>query len=88
MFEQNNNNLQNKDGSKAENLLSDSTITMAVKAKLLIEPNVKSLEISVETINGEVILRGDVTDFQNRSDAEAVARSVDGVKSVRFEHKA
>lgn len=85
-----NNFNNNNESSKMENMLSDTATTAAVKAKLLMDSRVKSLKISVETVNGQVILRGDVTDIENRNAAISVAESVDGVGigRVRFEHQA
>lgn len=63
--------------------MSDSWITTKVKAKLLEEESLKSLKISVETHNGEVLLSGFVGDASLKTRAEQVVSAVEGVKSVK-----
>jgi hyperosmotically inducible protein len=58
-------------------------ITAAIKAALLANPEVKSLDLQVETRKGEAQLSGFV-DSQGQIDrATAVAKNVSGVKSVQ-----
>jgi hyperosmotically inducible periplasmic protein len=68
--------------STAGNVMSDSAITTQVKAKLLAEPAVSSLNISAETNNGVVKLSGTVPTDKEASVAIQVAESVNGVKDV------
>lgn len=64
-------------------VVSDATITTKVKAALLTEEDVKSMDIKVETFNGTVQLSGFV-DSQWQSDKAAeVAASVNGVQQVK-----
>lgn len=63
--------------------MSDSWITTKVKAKLLEEESLKSLKISVETHQGEVLLSGFVGDASLKTKAEQVVSAVEGVKSVK-----
>lgn len=62
--------------------IDDSVVTARVKSALLADPEVKSLEIKVETRKGQVQLSGFV-DTQARIDyAVALTRKVEGVKGV------
>lgn len=61
----------------------DATITTKVKAALLAEPGLKSMQITVDTTNGVVTLSGSVDTPQLMTRATEVAQSVDGVKSVK-----
>jgi hyperosmotically inducible periplasmic protein len=60
----------------------DTAIAARVKAALLAEKNVKSADVSVDTFQGRVILRGTVPDAEQIALAGQVARAVGGVKSV------
>lgn len=61
----------------------DSVITSKVKAALLNEPNLNSNEINVETFKGVVQLSGFVSSRAEITRALDIARSVNGVKSVK-----
>ncbi|SDK42514.1 hyperosmotically inducible protein [Methylophilus rhizosphaerae] len=63
--------------------MSDSWITTKVKARLLEEEALKSLKISVETHQGDVLISGFVSDVTLKSRAEQLVASVEGVKSVK-----
>ena len=63
--------------------VEDSVITTKVKAALLKEPELKSLEVSVETLHGEVLLSGFVRDESQRQKAMKAAVAVNGVASVK-----
>jgi len=62
---------------------NDSTITAKVKAAILGDPDLKVLQINVETFKGVVQLSGFVNSPQVVSRAAEVARGVSGVKSVK-----
>lgn len=62
---------------------SDSVITTKAKASLLAEKDLKSLQISVKTFNGAVILSGFVDDELSRVKAETIVSKIEGVKSVK-----
>jgi osmotically-inducible protein OsmY len=62
--------------------VSDSAITARVKSELLADPDVSGLNVNVTTYQGQVQLSGYVTSEEQRAQAEQIARSVDGVKSV------
>lgn len=63
--------------------VSDAAITASVKAALLREPGVKVTEVNVETFSGVVQLSGFVDSADMGQKAEAAAKKVEGVKSVR-----
>ena len=62
--------------------IDDATITGKVKAALLQSPDVKGLDVNVDTVSGKVTLKGSV-DTQTQADrAVQIARSNEGVKDV------
>jgi hyperosmotically inducible periplasmic protein len=63
--------------------VEDSVITAKVKAALVKEPQLKSMDVSVETYRGEVLLSGFVRDETQRDKAKKVATSISGVTSVK-----
>jgi len=63
--------------------VDDSVITARVKTALLKEPELKSLDVSVETMRGEVLLSGFVKDETQRQKAMKAAVAVNGVASVK-----
>jgi hyperosmotically inducible protein len=63
--------------------VDDSVITTKVKAALLRQPKLKSLDVSVETLRGEVLLSGFVQDEGQRKMAVKTAQGVSGVASVK-----
>jgi len=65
--------------------IDDTTITTQIKSRLLEDKDVASTSISVETLNGEVLLSGFARNTTEKASAESIARKVNGVKSVRNE---
>jgi osmotically-inducible protein OsmY len=63
--------------------IDDSAITTAVKAAILNEPTLKVAEINVETYKGAVQLSGFVRSADDIGTAVRLARSVQGVQSVK-----
>ncbi len=63
--------------------VDDSVITTKVKYALLADPDVKSLNIGVETYKGEVQLSGFVNNADQARKAVEIAKSVQGVRSVK-----
>ena len=61
----------------------DTVITTKVKAAILEEPTLKSMEINVETFKGTVQLSGFVSSRAAEERAVQVARGVKGVTSVK-----
>ncbi|KAB7767930.1 BON domain-containing protein [Xanthomonas maliensis] len=63
--------------------VTDSWITTKVKADLLATDNVSGTDIKVETVNGVVTLSGMVATKAEHDKAIAVAKGIEGVKSVK-----
>lgn len=63
--------------------IDDATITTQVKSRMLNNPDVAGSSISVETLNGTVMLSGFAKNATERSTAEKIARDVNGVKEVK-----
>jgi hyperosmotically inducible protein len=64
-------------------VVDDSVITAKAKAEILATKDLKSLQVSVETRKGEVILSGFVDNEAAKMKAEEVVSKIDGVKSVK-----
>jgi osmotically-inducible protein OsmY len=65
--------------------MSDSWITAKTKMSLAADGRVKGRQVSVETDNGLVLLRGKVDTAQAKAAAEQIASGIDDVKGVRNE---
>ena len=65
--------------------IDDSAITTSVKARFFEDKNVAGSSISVETLNGTVMLSGFAMNTAERDGAERIARGVKGVRAVRNE---
>lgn len=63
--------------------IDDTVITTRVKAAFVDDPNLKALQINVETFKGIVQLSGFVETRAEVNRATVVARGIDGVASVR-----
>lgn len=63
--------------------LGDSWITAKTKIALLADERVKGRQVSVETANAVVALRGKVDSVEAKSAAESIAKGIDGVRRVR-----
>ncbi len=64
-------------------VVDDSVITTKAKAELLATKDLRSLQVSVETRKGQVILSGFVDNAAMKAKAEEVVAKIDGVKSVK-----
>ena len=62
--------------------VDDTVITTKVKAMILNEPMLKSMEVNVETFKGRVQLSGFVSSKAAMDKAVELARDVKGVSSV------
>jgi hyperosmotically inducible periplasmic protein len=60
----------------------DAAITAKVKAAILAEPGLKSLQISVDSKGGTVTLSGNVASDNLRDRAKQIAMGTDGVRNV------
>jgi len=65
--------------------IDDSAITTAVKAHFLENKDVSGTSISVETLNGTVMLSGFAKSMNEKTTAESIARNTKGVKMVKNE---
>ncbi len=65
--------------------IDDSAITTSVKSRFVGDKNVDAASISVETLNGTVMLSGFAKNSTEKSMAESIAKNVNGVKSVKNE---
>jgi len=63
--------------------VDDATTTAMVKTKLLADPNVKGLKISVETTGDVVTLTGKVGSAEQKQLAEKLVKNTSDVKSVK-----
>jgi len=72
-----------RDQQSAGSYVDDTAITTAVKAKFVGSDAVAGSSISVETLNGSVMLSGFAKNATEKSAAESLAREVDGVTSVK-----
>ena len=65
--------------------IDDTSITTVVKSRFFDNHLVDGTAISVETLNGTVMLSGFAKSASERSTAEKLAREVKGVKEVKNE---
>ena len=63
--------------------MTDSWVTSKVKIALFADDRVKGRQVSVETVNGAVSLRGKVDSDDAKAAAGSIAQGVEHVKSVR-----
>jgi hyperosmotically inducible protein len=69
------------------NLVGDAAITAAIKTKMLADTDVSGLKIDIDTTDGVVALKGNVSSALEKRKAVQIARDTDGVKSVKDELK-
>ena len=69
--------------SSAGEYVDDSVITTKIKALIAEDDFLKSFQISVETFKGRVQLSGFVNSQDAANKAGEIARSVNGVRSVK-----
>ncbi len=72
-----------RDQQTVGSYVDDSAITTAVKARFAQSREVAASSISVETLNGVVLLSGFAKDADEKQAAESIAGRVNGVQSVR-----
>lgn len=75
-------NKMTEQGAKSAQSWDDTEITTRVKAELLGEPGLKSLQISVDTVKGVVTLTGTVDTKANSDKAKARTMAINGVRDV------
>ncbi|MEJ2515317.1 MAG: BON domain-containing protein [Gammaproteobacteria bacterium] len=71
-----------KDDRSPEVIAQDARITSSVKTRLVGDKYVDALQVNVDTYEGVVTLRGQVTNRTARDQAARLAGAVSGVKSV------
>jgi osmotically-inducible protein OsmY len=75
-------NTAQKGAEQAKELGGDALVTAGVKARLLEDATKRVNAINVDTSGGVVTLKGTVESQEARANAEAVAKSAQGVTSV------
>lgn len=65
------------------NVIADSVITTKIKADMARNPDIKAMDVHVETVKGVVMLSGFVKSQTEADKAVQVARSVEGVAEVK-----
>ena len=65
--------------------IDDTTITTQIKSRFAEDKQVAATSIRVETLNGTVMLSGFAKSATEKNTAEAIARRVNGVRSVKNE---
>jgi osmotically-inducible protein OsmY len=63
--------------------IDDTGMTTLVKSRFVESKQVDASSISVETLNGTVMLSGFAKSTTEKSTAESIARGVSGVKTVK-----
>lgn len=74
-----------RDQSTVGAYIDDTAITTSVKARFVDNKEVDASAISVETLNGTVMLSGFAKNSTEKVRAEEITRAVKGVKSVKNE---
>jgi hyperosmotically inducible protein len=74
-------------GDDDGNLVGDAAITAAVKTKMLADSDVGGLKIDIDTTDGVVVLKGNVSSAAEKRKAVQIARDTDGVKTVKDQLK-
>ncbi len=70
------------DAATRPGALDDARITSSIQAKYFLDDRIKGRQISVDTSNGVVTLRGEVGGETERREALLLARTTEGVKRV------
>jgi len=72
----------NETTEKTSTEIEDSLTTTKVKAAILAEPGLKSLQINVDTVEGKVTLTGTADSQESSDKAKELTASISGVKEV------
>ena len=65
--------------------IDDTAITASVKTRMLDDERVAGTSVTVETLNGTVMLSGFAKSQAEKDAAGSIARKVDGVRAVKNE---
>lgn len=76
-----------KDERPASVIASDGRITSTITARLVGDKYVDALRVNVDTYEGVVTLKGEVSNSIARDQAQRLAASVEGVESVNNQIK-
>lgn len=74
-----------RDQQSVGSYVDDTVITTQIKSRMAENKDVAASSISVETLNGTVMLSGFAKNALEKATAEKIARDVNGVKSVKNE---
>ncbi len=69
--------------TEVKGAVSDSLLTSKTKIALFADGRVKGRDVRIETVNGEVFLRGKVDSEEAKAAAADIAKGVEGVKNVK-----
>lgn len=72
-----------RDQSTVGQMVDDAKITTQIKARYAESPVVSALAIKVDTVNGNVHISGFAKSSDEKNTAEAIARKVPNVRSVK-----
>lgn len=72
-----------RDQESMGSFVDDSVITTTVKSRFFDDKTVDGSAVSVETLNGTVLLSGFAKNATEKRNAETIALKVRGVKSVK-----
>src|SRR5262245_49494976 len=65
-----------------EKRVDDAVLTAKIKTQMAADGRISPTRVNVDTLNGDVMLKGEVPTQQEKDAAEEVARKVEGVRSV------
>jgi hyperosmotically inducible periplasmic protein len=68
---------------EAKEAVSDSWVTSKAKIALFADDRVAGKDVRVETVNGQIFLRGKVDSEEAKTAAAEIAKGIEGVKSVK-----
>ncbi|MBU1359818.1 MAG: BON domain-containing protein [Gammaproteobacteria bacterium] len=69
-------------GSTVARVMDDAAITASISTGLAKDSDLSAVKIDVDTKNGDVVLKGPAPNAAAKERAEAIAKTVEGVKSV------
>ena len=66
----------------AERCVDDAMLTARIKTQMTADGRISPTRVNVDTVNGDVTLKGEVPTQEEKMAAEEVARKVEGVRNV------
>jgi hyperosmotically inducible periplasmic protein len=70
------------DAACTERQVDDAMLTARIKTRMTADGRISPTRVDVDTLNGDVMLRGETPTQEEKDAAEEVARKVEGVRSV------